>query len=378
MNRIDRYIFHQVFWTTAFVALTLTCVVWLSQSLRFVEMIVNRGLSASMFLYFTMLMTPSFFTVILPVALVMAVIFIYNKLLSDSELVVLRAAGISQFSLAKPAMIVATAATLLCYSLTVYFLPASFREFKDLQVRLRNSFSMVMLLEGAFNTLMKGVTIYVRSRGRSGELYGIFIHDSRDHESPVTIMAERGAIVQGEEGPRVVMVNGNRQEIDAKDGRLSLLYFDRYTFDIGSIGGETGERWREPRERYLSELFFPAEDEKKIWNYQKLRMEGHHRLSMPLLPISFTLIAIALLLSGEYNRRGQTLRILVAVAVVVVMEAALLGLKNMGERAPWVAPLMYLIPIVPAAVCLHVIAPWRRRGRKIRDAVAGGRRRIPT
>ena len=317
MNRIDRYIFHQVFWTTAFVALTLTCVVWLSQSLRFVEMIVNRGLSASMFLYFTMLMTPSFFTVILPVALVMAVIFIYNKLVSDSELVVLRAAGMSQFSLAKPAMIVATAATLLCYSLTVYFLPASFREFKDLQVRLRNSFSMVMLLEGAFNTLMKGVTIYVRSRSRSGELYGIFIHDSRDRESPVTIMAERGAIVQGEEGPRVVMVNGNRQEIDAKDGRLSLLYFDRYTFDIGSIGGETGERWREPRERYLSELFFPAEDEKKIWNYQKLRMEGHHRLSMPLLPISFTLIAIALLLSGEYNRRGQMLRILVAVASIL-------------------------------------------------------------
>lgn len=377
MNRIDRYIFRQIFWTTAFVALTLTCVVWLSQSLRFIEMIVNRGLSASMFLYFTMLMTPSFFTVILPVALVMAVIFIYNKLLSDSELVVLRAAGVSQFSLAKPAMIVATAVTLLCYSLTVYFVPASFREFKDLQVRLRNSFSMVMLLEGTFNTLMKGVTVYVRSRSRSGELYGIFIHDSRDRESPVTIIAERGAIVQGEAGPRVVMVTGNRQEIDAKDGRLSLLYFDRYTFDIGSIGGETGERWREPRERYLSELFFPAEDEKKIWNYQKLRMEGHHRLSMPLLPISFTLIAIALLLTGEYNRRGQTLRILGAVAVVVAMEAALLGLKNMGERAPWVAPLMYLIPIIPAVVCVHVIAPWRRWVREIRDAVAGGRRRIP-
>ena len=372
MTRIDRYIFHQVFWTTVFVALTLTCVVWLSQSLRFIEMIVNRGLSASMFFYFTMLMTPSFFAVILPIALVMAVIFIYNKLLSDSEIVVLRAAGMSQFSLAKPAMIVAAATTLLCYSLTIYFLPASFREFKDLQVQLRNSFSMVMLLEGAFNTLTKGVTVYVRSRSRSGELYGILIHDSRDRESPVTIMAERGAIVQGQEGPRVVMVNGNRQEIDAKDGRLSLLYFDRYTFDIGSVGGETGERWREPRERYLSELFFPAKDEKKIWNYQKLRMEGHHRLSMPLLPISFTLIAVALLLGGEYKRHGQTLRILVAVALVVAMEAALLGLKNMGERAPWVAPLMYLIPIIPAVVCIHVIAPWRRRGRKIRDAVAGG------
>ena len=54
------------------------------------------------------------------------------------------------------------------------------------------------------------------------------------------------------------------------------------------------------------------------------------------------------------------------------MEAALLGLKTMGERASWVAPLMYLIPIIPAAVCVHVIAPWRRQGREIRDAVADG------
>ena len=378
MNQLDRYIFHQVFWTTVFVSLTLTCVVWLSQSLRFVEMIVNQGLSASVFFYFTILMTPSFFAVILPVALVMAVIFTYNKLATDSELVVLRAAGVSQFSLAKPAMILATATTLLCYSLTIYFLPASFREFKDLQVRLRNSFSMVMLMEGVFNTLIKGVTVYVRSRDRSGELHGIFIHDFRVPKSPVTIMAERGAIVQGKNGPRVVMANGNRQEIDEEDGRLSLLYFDQYTFDIGNMGGETGERWREPRERYLNELFFPATSEKKLWNYQKLRMEGHHRLAMPLLPIAFTLIAIALLLSGEYNRRGQLLRILVAVAVVVAMEAALLGLKNMGERAPWVTPFMYLISIVPAAIAVYFIAPWRLRYRTVRNYIVGDRGRIPS
>jgi lipopolysaccharide export system permease protein len=107
-------------------------------------------------------------------------------------------------------------------------------------------------------------------------------------------------------------------------------------------------------------------------------MEGHHRLAMPLLPIAFTLIAIALLLSGEYNRRGQLLRILVAVAVVVAMEAALLGLKNMGERAPWVTPFMYLISIVPAAIAVYFIAPWRLRYRTVRNYIVGDRGRIPS
>ena len=69
MKRIDRYIFRQLLGATLFVAVTLTGVVWLTQSLRFVEMIVNRGLSAPLFLYFTMLLLPSFLGVILPVAL---------------------------------------------------------------------------------------------------------------------------------------------------------------------------------------------------------------------------------------------------------------------------------------------------------------------
>jgi len=46
MNRLGRYIFLQLFVGMALVAASLTCVVWLSQSLRFVDMIVNRGQTA--------------------------------------------------------------------------------------------------------------------------------------------------------------------------------------------------------------------------------------------------------------------------------------------------------------------------------------------
>ena len=93
MKRIDKYIFRQLLLTTLVVAAALTCVVWLTQSLRFVEMIVNRGLSAALFAYFTLLFLPAFLSVILPISLLAAVLFTYNRLLTDSELVVLRAAA---------------------------------------------------------------------------------------------------------------------------------------------------------------------------------------------------------------------------------------------------------------------------------------------
>lgn len=375
VTQIDRYIFRQLLWTTLSVAFILTGVVWLTQSLRFIEMIINRGLSVPMFAYFTLLLLPTFFSVILPVALFAAVLFTYNRLLVDSELVVLRGAGMSPFGLGKPALMLAALVTVIGYGLTLYFMPASFREFKDLQNLLRNSYSMVLLQEGVFNTIMKGVTVYVRRRTAEGELLGIIVHDSRVPGRPVTLMAEQGAIVAGEKGPRVVMANGNRQEISAKDGKLSLLYFDRYNFDLDTGGAAPTIRWREPRERFLDELFYPMEQEKTLWLFQKLRMEGHYRLAQPLMTLSMVLIGLACLLAGEFNRRGNMRRVMAAVVVVLILEVAFLGIKNIGEQAPRVTPLLYLTTVVPGVLCLFMFGPrWRTSRRRAPSNAEAGQR----
>ena len=181
-------------------------------------------------------------------------------------------------------------------------------------------------------------------------------------------MAEKGAIVGTKKGPRVIMVNGNRQEMDREKQGVSLLYFDRYSFEINREGKQTGVRWREPRERFLNELFFPNSQEKTLWNYHKFRMEGHHRLAMPLLPFTFALVALAFLLGGDFNRRGQVWRILCSIVAVIVIEASLLGLKSLGERAPWVMPLMYLVSILPALAAVYSFGPWRIESRHMRTA----------
>ena len=357
MKRIDRYIFRQLAATTLFVTITLTCVVWLTQSLRFVEMIVNRGLSAPLFLYFTMLLLPSFLGVILPIALVVAVLFIYNRLLSDSELVVMRAGGYSQYALARPAITLSLIVVLISYALSLYFTPASYREFKDLQFTLRNSYPSVLLQEGVFSPIMKGVTVYVGSRSSTGELSQIIVHDARNRKQPVTMMAEQGSIVAGESGPRVILLTGSRQQVNEKDGSLSLLYFDRYSFDLSAVDKTAKNRWREPRERFLSELFFSEDRKGEIGFFQKLRMEGHHRLSMPLLPLSFTLVSLVFLLGGDLNRRGQLFRILGATATVIVIEIAQLGAKTMGEKTQGIYILMYLAPLIPAFVAAWLLSP---------------------
>ncbi len=272
MQKVSGYILRRSTVAFLFVTLSLVCAIWMMQSLRLIDLIVNRGLPFSMFLYMSMLMLPTFLALILPVSLFTAVLFAYNRLTMDSELLVMRAAGISQTGLSKSAFLLAGIVTVIIYSLTLYLLPLSFREFKDRQVTIRNDFSTVLLQEGVFTELATGITVFVRERGAEGELLGVLVHDGRNPEKPVTMMAENGALVRTDEGPQVIMVNGNRQEVSKDSGALSLLYFDRYVLNVHSVDKTLDKRWREPRERFLDELFFPdMTDGNNRFNAAKLR-----------------------------------------------------------------------------------------------------------
>lgn len=363
MNGITRYVLWQLLAGMILVTAGLTCVIWLSQSLRFIEMIVNRGLSAGMFVYLTMLLLPNFLSLILPIALFTVVVFTYSRLISDRELVVMRTAGLSQAALAKPALILALIVVLIGYALSFYLLPTSYRMFRELQWDIRYNYSQILLREGAFNNVAEGITVYVRERSSDGQLHGILIHDARKKNKPSTIMAERGAIVDSDGTARVVMFDGNRQEIDKNTKNLSILYFDKYMLDIDNSRKEGIIRYREPRERKVSELFTIREEQLlNPKDYGKFVVEGHNRVLAPLLALAFTLIALACQISGSVTRRGQTPRIVTAVGVVVLLQAAAMGLQNLCARNLDLVPLMYANAVVPIVISYWImVRPPRRR-----------------
>src|SRR5215475_8576801 len=193
MKRLDRYILRQCFGVMIFVTAALSAAIWLAQSLRLIDLIVNRGLSFEIFLYLAALILPRFLDIVLPIGVFIAVLFTFNRLTSESELVVMRSAGLSQLALAKPVLLLAGIAFLSLMSLSAYFLPASNRAFKDLQFDIRNRFVSSLVQEGTFTTISDKITIYVRTRNEPGEVMGLLINDGRNPQKQVTIVAERGA-----------------------------------------------------------------------------------------------------------------------------------------------------------------------------------------
>ena len=343
---LNWYIFRQLFLATLFVTLALTCAIWLTQSLHFVKLIINRGMTLGSFLELTVLLLPTFLLIIMPIALFLAVLFSYNKMVSDREMVIMRTTGMSPIQLARPALIMASVVSLLCMALSFYLLPASFRQFKSLEHSVRNDFSSILIQEGAFNTFGDGLTIYVRARAEN-ELQGILVQDNRNKEKLVTMMAEKGALITTGDGPRVIMLTGNRQQLDRKSGKVSILYFERYSFDLGLFGTESENRWLEPGERYLWELLDPADTPQDQAYRGKLLAEGHNRIVAPLYPLAFVIVALAVLLSGEFDKRGQLRRILTAVALIAIIQVLAIGINNLAAKFTGAIILMYVNALVP-------------------------------
>jgi len=342
MNGLTRYVLKQLTVGMIFVTIGLTFVIWLTQSLRFIELIVNRGLTAGVFAYMTILLLPNFLSLILPIALFTVVVFIYSKLISDRELLIMRGAGLNQLALAKPALILAMIVVFIGYALNFYLLPESYRKFRELQWNIRNNYSHILLQEGTFNTVAKDITVYIRKRTSDGQLHGIMVNDQRNKAAPVTLIAERGALVEGKGSNRVVMFKGSRQSLDPKTKQMSILYFDRYVFNMGGGKPVKDVRYREAREKSMSELFNLDKKNMNPNDVGKFTIEAHKRITSPIMALGFTLVALAFLISGGFSRRAQNRRNIAAVTVVVVLQGVALGLQNSAARELALIPLMYV------------------------------------
>ena len=346
----------QLFMTSILVGSVMTGVIWLFIAVRAVEHIINRGVSVKIFLQLSALQIPNFIIHIIPFAIFIATIFVYSRLNSDRELIVMQAAGASPISLAKPAIIMAFFAIVIGYFMTLYVTPKSYQGFRNLQWDIRYSFAHVLLKEGVFNSISDKITIFIRERKGRSELRGILYHDATKIDKPVTIIAERGVLTKSRDGARVTVFEGNRQEIQKKNKNLSILYFDRYTLDLSGFTPKPNNRFREARERMVDELLeLKIQDVGNPLDFGKFKVEAHQRLTTPMNTLTFTLVAILCLLLGDFSRRGQANRIILASIIFFTLWVGNLGIISVSAKNLQLIPFIYLSTFGPILIMLILI-----------------------
>lgn len=359
MGSISRYIFRTTFGAFLIVLVSLTAVIWVTQALRDIDLMTSQGQTILVFVGITGLIVPLLVLVIAPIALLIAVAHVLNKLSTDSEIIVMNAAGMSPWVLFRAFLSVALVVSLLVGAISAYFAPKGLRMLRDWLTEVRANVVSTIVQPGRFTSIENGVTIHIRERRANGQLLGIFLDDRRNPKERITVLSEVGELLDNDNGTFLVLQKGvvQRQETGQRDP--AIVVFERYAFDLSQFAGGGAAVKYSIRERYLWQLMFPdPKDQLYIEQPGQFRAELHDRLIAPLYPVAFLVIAYAYLGAPRTTRQSRTLSMVGAIAGVALVRVVGFASTVFGATLPWMLPLQYLAVLLAFAFGLIVI----RRG----------------
>jgi lipopolysaccharide export system permease protein len=356
MGSIDRYIFRTTLASFAVVLVSLTGVIWITQALRGIDLMTSQGQTILTFLGVTSLVIPALVLIISPIALMIAVSHTLNKLATDSEIIVMNAAGFSPLRLFRPFLASTLVVALLVAFIACYLAPDGMRRLKQWDAEITADVLANILQPGRFAQLDPNLTIRIRERQPGGLLVGIFIDDRRDPKERISIVADHGTIVKNEGGSFLILEDGNLERFEAGKRDPALVAFGRYGFDMSKFSNQGHDVALGIRERYVWELLSPSATDPF---YQQLpgqfRSELHDRFMAPIYPFAFAALTFAFLGAPRTTRQSRNFSIGGAILAVFGLRMAGFACSVMTVNYPLAAMVQYLMLAVAIAASFWVV-----------------------
>jgi lipopolysaccharide export system permease protein len=361
MGSIGRYIFRTTLGAFLLVLVSVTTLMWITQALRDIDLMTNEGQGILTFVGLTGLIIPLLVMIIAPLAFMVAMAYVLNKLATDSELIVMNAAGMPPWHLFRPFLAVAAVVAVLVVVIAAYLSPRCLRELATWINEIRADLVTNIVQPGRFVPLSGGsFTLHIRERLPNGQLLGIFIDDQRNPKERVTFLAEQGDIRTrpgpgGSHGTFLLLADGSVQRQQTGERDPNIVQFDKYAFDLSQLSsGTQGAQRYSSRERYIWELSGQNPDDPSSTDRpEQMRAELYDRIAAPLYPMVIAVLTFAYLGAPRTTRQSRTVSLLSAIAAVAVLRGSgFVGLLG-GTR---VAAALF-IPYVTLAVAL-VFGYW--------------------
>lgn len=239
-------------------------------------------------------------------------------------------------------------------------MPYANKELRLSRINFHNNYANLAINPQTFENL-KDLTIYIKDRSPENRLFGILLHDDRTYDYSITITAKSGNIAMEDNSALLYMETGTIQKFNKVSQKSEILNFDNYVFNLTQHHGkEEGMRWK-AKERYLDELINPNDtsDEKELAKY---RAEFHHRLTYPLLPFVFSMIALTCILRDNFSRRGNLTNIILATFLATFFLITITMSYSLIESSTIFIPVLYCDILLFLLVCLHFMN--RNSGKK--------------
>ncbi|MDP2063290.1 MAG: LPS export ABC transporter permease LptF [Phaeovulum sp.] len=362
MSRLDRYLLAQLMALFGFFALVLVAIYWLNQAVRMFNQLISDGQSARVVLELTSLALPMVIVLLLPLSAFAAAVYVLNRLIGESELVVIQATGTSPWRLARPVLVFGVIVALMMAILVHLLVPMARARTLERRAEIAENVAARFVTEGKFQHPAPGVTFFIREISPRGELLDIYLADSRSSNATV-FLASKAVIVRGEAGPKLVMIEGRAQSLRASDGRLSVTRFADFTYDLGALMAAGGGRTPGLGEMTTAQLLRNGSSARGGDTPGAVSRELARRFAAPLHAPVAALIGFAALLLGGFSRLGIWRQIVLAVVLLLVLQSLVNFADTVAQRAPGLWPLIWL-PLLGGALAAVAMLWLARRHRR--------------
>ncbi|MEM9855019.1 MAG: LPS export ABC transporter permease LptF [Pseudomonadota bacterium] len=366
MARFDRYMLSQCLQLFGFFALLLVLVYWVNQAVILFDRLIADGQTALVFLEFSALTLPNLVRLVLPIAAFSAVLYVTNRMSAESELTVMQTTGYSARRMARPVVFFGLSTSLMMAVLMHFLVPVSQERLAIRQAEVSANVTGRLLREGTFTHPGRGSTLYLRDITENGELLDVFLAEARPGQRDQIFTAERAFLVRTDEGPRLVMIDGMSQTLNAENQTLFVTNFNDLVIDIASLVDPSDARKPALRELSTWALLNPTARafERTGQGRNAFAQEAHERLSQPLFPLVAALVAFSILMSAGFSRFGIWKQIVAAVIILVFLKAleGVAAERILSDHRQW--PFAYLPSVIGLSIafgCLRYADRVRRR-----------------
>ncbi len=382
---LDRYILKEhlspfVFWT-----LVITVIMLFNHILIMMKMLVEKGVPVLAVLELFILMLPFIIVLAIPMAVLFSSVLAFSRFGNDSELVALKANGISPFRLSVPVLLVSLILSMGLLYFQDRVLPETNHQMKSLMSDIMRKKPALEIRERVFINDFKGLRIYIGEVDhRTSEISDILITDFQKRGLPRTVVAPRGWIISSEGGSVItlrledgeVLEFENEQPKSSRLGRFGVLEklldidseLERHDRDVrgdremsfAMLLSKVAEKEKQLSEieTKIAELIseeisiekdnseavkprtekFEARMASALKHINKYKVELHKKIAISIACLPFVLIGIPLGSLGQH--RKNAIGIILSLFVYIFYWACLIGGEDLADRGmvqPWLA-----------------------------------------
>lgn len=359
MKVIERYILRRVFVVFAGALFWTLAIVWTTQVLARIDLVTDSGQTALTFFEIATLMLPSIIPMVIPFALIIGIAQTLGTMNTDSELVVMSAAGTPRMSTITPIILLALIASLASFVVDNGIDPYARERSRQKIAAARADLLSLVIQEGTFRKIEDGLFVQIGQRLPDGNLGQIFVADSRETNVDLAYYAKSGSMLEQNGKSMLMMFDGviNRK---TPDGDVSVIHFTSYAFDLAQFANASGQVVMYPKDRTISYLLNPDPNDRIFKRHpQYFRAELHRRFTEWIFPLVFALIAIAVVGDAKSHREARIHPLITAVSIALFWRWLGFFSVDRLQNTPWFVWLVYAVPIAPSLISIWFIVRGR-------------------